>query len=76
MPCCNDSEKDGLEFWKMKEKNEKVCEKREMYTKNNGTYFSLNKRIFVLQFTVLLVPLVKGNVKQLFLESDLTNNFH
>ena len=59
-----------------KEKNEKVCEKREMYMKNNGTYFNLNKWIFVLQFTVLFVPLVKGNVKQLFLESDLTNNFH
>ena len=37
-----------------KEKNEKVCEKREMYMKNNGTYFNLDKCIFVLQFTVLL----------------------
>ena len=37
-----------------KEENEKVCEKREMYMKNNGTYFNLNKWIFVLQFTVLL----------------------
>ncbi len=54
MPCCKNSEKDVLEFWKMKEENEKVCEKREMYMKNNGTYFSLNKRIFVLQFIVLL----------------------
>ncbi len=43
MPCCNDSEKDGLEFWKMKEKHGKVCEKREMYMKNNGTCFNLNK---------------------------------
>jgi hypothetical protein len=36
-----------------KEKNEKVCEKREMYMKNNGTYFNLDKWIFVLQFTVI-----------------------
>jgi len=32
---------------------EKVREKREMYMKNNGTYFNLDKWIFVLQFTVL-----------------------
>jgi len=76
MPCCNDSEKDGLEFWKMKEKNEKVCEKRKMYMKNNGTYFSLNKWIFCTTVYNSFVPLVKGNVKQLFLESNLTNNFH
>jgi hypothetical protein len=37
----------------MKKKNEKVCEKREMYMKNNGTYFNLDKWIFVLQFTVI-----------------------
>ena len=61
---------------KMKEKNGKVCEKREMYMKNNGTYFNLDKWIFVLQFTVLFVPLVKGNVQQLSLESNLTNNLH
>jgi stalled ribosome alternative rescue factor ArfA len=36
-----------------KEKNGKVCEKREMYMKNNGTYFNLDKWIFVLQFTVI-----------------------
>ncbi len=36
--------KDVLELWKNeKEKNGKVCEKREMYMKNNGTYFNLNK---------------------------------
>ena len=46
--------KDGLEPWKNeKEKNGKVCEKREMYMKNNGTYFNLGKWIFVLQFTVI-----------------------
>jgi hypothetical protein len=42
-----------------------------MYMKNNGTYLNLNKRIFELQFTVLFVPLVKGNVHQLFLVFDL-----
>ncbi len=45
MPCCNDSEKDSLEFWKNGRENRKVC-KREMYMKNNGTYFNLNKWIF------------------------------
>ena len=55
MPCCKNSEKDCLEFWKNeKEKNGKAREKRKMYMKNNGTHFNLNKRIFVLQFTVLL----------------------
>ncbi len=39
---------------KIKEKNEEVCEKWEMYMKNNGTYFNLDKWIFVLQFAVLL----------------------
>ena len=34
MPCCNDSEKDGLESLENeKEKNGKVCEKRKMYMK-------------------------------------------
>jgi hypothetical protein len=30
MPCCKNSEKDVLGFWKMKKKNGKVCEKREI----------------------------------------------
>jgi len=55
LPCCKIQKKIVLESWKNeKEKNEKVCEKREMYMKNNGTYFNLDKWIFVLQFTVLL----------------------
>jgi hypothetical protein len=29
MPCCNDSEKDGLEFWKMKKRKMEKCAKRE-----------------------------------------------
>ena len=51
------------------------CAKRETYMKNNGTYFNLNKWIlyYSLQF---FVPLVKGSVQQLSLESNLTNNFH
>ncbi len=60
----------------MKEKNEKVREKREMYMKNNGTHFNLNKWTFCTTVYSSFVPLVKGNVQQLFLESDLTNNFH
>ncbi len=54
MPCCNDSEKDGLEFWKTEREKWKSAQNGKMYMKNNGTYFSLNKWIFVLQFTVLL----------------------
>ncbi len=60
----------------MKEKNEKVCEKREMYMENNGTYFNLNKWIFCTTVYSSFVPLVKENVQQLSLESNLTNNFH
>ncbi len=59
----------------MKEKNEKV-RKREMYMKNNGTYFSLNKWIFCTTVYSSFVPLVEGNVQQLFLESNLTIIFH
>ena len=59
----------------MKEKNGKV-RKREMYMKNNGTCFSLNKWIFCTTVYSSFVPLVKGNVKQLFLESNLTIIFH
>ena len=51
----------------MKEKNGKVCGKREMYMKNNGTYFNLDKWIFCTTVSVTFVPLVKGNVPQLFL---------
>ncbi len=50
--------KDGLEFWKMKEKNGKVCEKRKMFMKNNGTYFNLDKWIFCTTVYSSFVPLV------------------
>jgi hypothetical protein len=53
-------------------KTKKCVKAGKMCMKNNGTYFNLNKQIFVLQFTVLFVPLIKGNVQQLFLELDLT----
>jgi hypothetical protein len=76
MPCCNNSEKGSLESWKMKEKNGKMCEKREMYMKNNGTYFKLDKWIFCTTVCSSFVPLIKGNVQQLFLESNLTIIFH
>jgi hypothetical protein len=60
----------------MKEKNGKVCEKREMYMKNNGTYFNLDKWIFCTTVYSSFVSLIKGNVQQLLLESDLTIIFH
>jgi hypothetical protein len=43
-----------------------MCENGKMYMKNNGTYFNLDKWIFVLHFSVPFVPLIKGNVPQLF----------
>ncbi len=43
MPCCNNSEKDVLESWKNEREKMEKCAKREMYMKNNGTYFGLNK---------------------------------
>ncbi len=76
MPCCKESEKGSLEFWKNKGEKRKMRENGKMYMKNNGTYFNLNKWIFVLQFTVPFVPLIKGNVPQLFFELDLTIIFH
>jgi hypothetical protein len=51
-------------------------ENGKMYMKNNGTYFNLDKWIFCTTVSVTFVPLVKGNVKQLFLVSDLTIIFH
>ncbi len=53
MPCCKNSEKSGLEPWKNeKEKNGKVRKTREMYVKNNGTYFDLDKWIFCTTVSV------------------------
>jgi hypothetical protein len=75
LPCCNNSDKGSLEFWKNKSENGKICKSGKNVLKNNGTYFSLDKRFFVLQFTVLFVPLVKGNVQQLFLELGSDNYF-
>jgi hypothetical protein len=60
----------------MKEKNGKVCEKREMYMKNNGTYFNSDKWIFCTTVYSSFVPLIKGNVQQLFLKPNLTIIFH
>jgi hypothetical protein len=76
MPCCNNPEKDSLEFWKNERENRKMSEKREMYMKNNGTYFNLDKGIFCTTVYSSFVPLIKGNVQQLFLELDLTIIFH
>jgi hypothetical protein len=56
------SRKEGLEPWKNeKEKNGKVRKNREMYMKNNGTYFNLDKWIFCTTVSVF-VPLIKGKV--------------
>ncbi len=66
--------KDVLEFWK--EKKWKRAQNGKMYMKNNGTYFNLDQWIFCTTVYSSFVPLVKGNVQQLFLESDLTIIFH
>ncbi len=76
MPCCNNSEKDVLESWKNEREKWKSAQNGKMYMKNNGTCFDLNKWIFCTTVYSSFVPLVKGNVKQLFLESNLTINFH
>jgi hypothetical protein len=47
-----------------------------MYMKNNGTYFNLNKRIFYTTVYSSFVPLIKGNIQQLFFELDMTIIFH
>ncbi len=54
----------------------KCAKSGKMYMKNNGTYFNLDKWILCTTVHSSFVPLVKGNVKQLSLESNLTNNFH
>jgi hypothetical protein len=76
MPCYNDSEKDGLEFWKNEREKWKSVQNGKMYMKNNGTYFNLDNWIFCTAVYSSFVPLVKGNVQQLFLESNLTIIFH
>jgi hypothetical protein len=40
-------------LWKNEREKWKSAQDGKMYMKNNGTYFNLNKWIFVLQFTVL-----------------------
>jgi hypothetical protein len=47
-------------FGKIKVKTEKCANVGKMYRKNNSTYFNLDKRIFVLQFTVILFRKLKG----------------
>ncbi len=53
-----------------------MCENGKMYMKNSSTYFNLNKWIFCTTVYSSFVPLIKGNVPQLFLELDLTIIFH
>jgi hypothetical protein len=53
-----------------------MCESGKMYMKNNGTYFNLYKRIFCTTVYSSFVPLIKGNVQQLFLKLGLTIIFH
>jgi hypothetical protein len=76
MPCCNNSEKGSLVFWKNKRENRKMCESGKLYMKNNGTYFNLDKWTFCTTVYSSFVPLIKGNVQQLFLGLDLTIIFH
>jgi hypothetical protein len=66
MPCCNNSEKGCLEFRKNKSEKRKMCENGKMYMKNKGTYFSLDKWIFVPQFAVLLYRYIKGMFNNYF----------
>ena len=61
MPCWNDSEKMVQNLGKMKERKMEKCAKREMYMKNNGTYFDLDKWNFCTTVSVF-VPLIKGKV--------------
>ncbi len=62
MPCCNNPEKDSQNFGEKKRENGKMCEKREMYMKNNGTYFNLDKWIFCTTVYSSFVLLIKGKV--------------
>jgi hypothetical protein len=54
------------DFEKIKVKTEKCVKVRKMYMKNNGTYFSLDKWIFLLQCTVLLYHYLKGMFNNYF----------
>jgi hypothetical protein len=59
-------QKETVRILENKRENGKVCEKREMYMKNNGTYFNLDKWILCTTVYNYFVPLIKGNVRQLF----------
>ncbi len=61
MPCWKDSEKGSLEFWENKGEKREMCENGKMYMKNNGTYFNLDKWIFVLQFTKIIATRIIPN---------------
>jgi hypothetical protein len=54
MPCCKNSEKDGLESWKNEREKWKNAQNGKMYMKNNGTHFIWINGFFVLQFQFLL----------------------
>ncbi len=45
--------KTAPKFGEIEVKTENCVKAGKMYIKNNSTYFNLDKRIFVLQFTVL-----------------------
>ncbi len=53
-----------------------MCESGKMCMKNNGTYFNLDKGIFCTTVYSYFVPLIKGNVSQLFSQLDLTIILH
>jgi hypothetical protein len=53
-----------------------MCEKREMYMKNNSTYFNLDKWIFCTTVYSSFVPSLKGMFNNYFLELDLTIVLH
>jgi hypothetical protein len=76
LPCCNNSEKGSLEFWKNQNKNGIMFGSERMYMKINDTYFNWNKWIFCTTVYSYFALLIKGNVEQLFLELVLTIIFH
>jgi hypothetical protein len=61
---------------KIKEKTEKYVKSGKMYMENNGTHLNLDKQIFCTTVYSSFVPLIKGDVQQLFLQLDLTIIFH
>jgi hypothetical protein len=48
MPCCNNSEKGSLKFWKNKREHGKMCESGKLYMKNKVPILIWINGFFVL----------------------------